>query len=165
MPFDRSNYGGAAGESAVRSELAARGHNVATPAVDVGDDIITINPIDSRIQRVQVKAAIKEAMNPFWTLFQFRIKESAIQNQTDPDLIFVFALRAEKRWNFVIIRRGVLSHMINQGDIGTLHDGHYNISLSLRADRIRLRSGAGDNETDLTDYLDNWHPWEDNYWD
>src|SRR5262249_41736184 len=50
-------YFGRSGELAAMSELLYRGHNVADPEVDVGDDVFVVRDEEDRVTRVQVKSA------------------------------------------------------------------------------------------------------------
>ena len=158
------NYSGVAGEMAVKAEISARGHNVATPSVDVGDDIITINPQNNTIQRVQVKTSFKQEHNIYWSRCQFNFSHASIHTRTVPDVIFVFAMRIADKWHFATMQRAVLQHMIAQGNIGTRAGERWTIAMSVKSDGTELRAGAGQNATDLTNYLDNWGQWPDNYW-
>jgi|GEM_PF-4307042 len=50
-------YIGKAGHLAVMSEFLMRGWNVATPEVDIGDDIFVVEDESGTMKRVQVKSS------------------------------------------------------------------------------------------------------------
>jgi len=51
-------YVGRSGQLAAMSEFLLRGYNVATPEVDVGDDIFVVDDRKGTLWRIQVKTAI-----------------------------------------------------------------------------------------------------------
>ena len=51
------HYLAKAGHLAVMSELAFLGYNVATPEIDIGDDVFAVNDETGALYRIQVKTA------------------------------------------------------------------------------------------------------------
>lgn len=111
---------GLAGEAAVMSEFAVRGYNVAMPAVDKGDDVFVVNHVTGAMWRIQVKTSLGSPRGTS-TYYQFRVRETAIHPPTAPASHFVFVLRVDDRWRFVVIATNVLHNYTigQQQQVGT----------------------------------------------
>ncbi len=104
------NYVGKAGHLAVMAEFLLRGYNVAMPEVDVGDDIFVVHDKEGRLWRIQVKTAIAKRRG-YGFSGKFAVSWEQIQIEKQPDLFYVFALRADAMWEYVIIPRAVLHQL------------------------------------------------------
>ena len=136
------------------AELALRGYNIATPEIDTGDDVFTVNDVTGAMWRLQVKTS-NGRFRARTEQFSFRIRETAIQNPQTPELYFIFVLRREiGTWSFVVIERPVLRNYAHNG-LGTLHNGYRNINMSFQRATQRL-NGA---QHDLTHHMNDWGTW------
>lgn len=152
----RNQYVGRAGQLAVMSELSWRGYNIAIPEIDIGDDVFVVEDVTGRMWRLQVKTATEKPQKRS-SKYQFKIKNSAIEQGLTPDLHFIFAMRAARGWRFLIIARNILQNYIKTQKIGTLADKYRRLD-------IVLRSGdSGDSakcaSADWTHHLDDWSAW------
>jgi hypothetical protein len=150
---NRSAYVGKAGHLAVMSELAMRGYNVAMPEIDKGDDVFAVNDATGALWRVQVKTATGSAQRTS-TAYAFRIRQTAIEMQQNPELHFVFAMRADDRWRFLIIDRPGFHRCVLDHEIGALYRGYRRINITLHHD-----GGATAGGLDVSGYLGAWNAW------
>src|SRR5437764_3009417 len=100
-------YVGKAGQLAVMAEFLLRGYNVAMPEVDVGDDIFVVHDEQGRLWRIQVKTALGKARE-YGHSGRFAVRLSQLRTAKTPELFYVFALRREAHWDFVIVPRRTL---------------------------------------------------------
>src|SRR5438270_5920115 len=105
------------GETVEMSELLLRGYNVAIPAVDVGDDIYVVEDAESNLIRVQVKSS-NCAKTTYGFRAQVRLKKSQLSEGKKTKLVYIFALRFEERWRFLVIGREKLEEEVAFGNIG-----------------------------------------------
>jgi hypothetical protein len=145
---------GKAGQLAVMAELALRGYNVAMPEIDIGDDIFSVNDENGNLLRVQVKTSAEKKQKKS-KRYQFRIRHSAIQNVVYPDSIFIFVMRDDDRWRFLIVDRAVLKNYVDAGQLGK-HSGQFQqVSMTLDASK-KVR---GSKSADFSHHLDDWSKW------
>jgi hypothetical protein len=148
-----SQYVGKAGHLAVMGELSLRGYNVALPEIDKGDDIFAVNDATGAMWRLQVKtssARVQAQSNAY----QFRIRESAIQTPQTPELHFIFVMRQNDSWRFLVMDRSVLRNYVINNNLGTAANDFRQISVTLHNDGRAICSG-----TDLRNHLEDWVTW------
>jgi hypothetical protein len=125
-----NQYIGKAGHLAVMSEFLMRGWNVATPEVDIGDDIFVVKDEDGTLRKIQVKTSSKtERQTSFSGQFLIPIKQ--LKNISSILIHYVFIVRFEDSWSKpIIIRQDYLLDLFENGKIGTEHDGNLNLYFS-----------------------------------
>jgi hypothetical protein len=117
----RNQYVGRAGQLAVMGELAWRGYNIAIPEIDIGDDVFAVNDATGHMWRLQVKTATEKPQKNS-NKYQFKVKATAMTLRQTPDLHFVFAMRGENGWQFLIMDRMILSNYVKTQNVGTPAD-------------------------------------------
>jgi hypothetical protein len=95
---------GKAGHLAAMAEFLLRGYNTAMPEVDLGDDIFVVEDRRGQLWRIQVKTAIAQRTRKGYRA-KFSVSIRQLATEKDPDLFFVFAVRLEGRWEFLLIPR------------------------------------------------------------
>jgi hypothetical protein len=148
----QSGYVGKAGQLATMAEYLLRGYNVAMPEVDVGDDIFVVHDWIGRLWRIQVKTAIGKKRRYGYSA-KFAVSIEQLAEEKSPDLIYVFALRIESGWEFVIIPRAKLDLERTTHGLGTTVEGSLILTFRYREDQV-LCSGQ-----DFQVYRDNWAEW------
>src|SRR3954470_1213391 len=105
---------GKAGQRVVMAEVLLRGYNVAMPEVEVGDDIFVVEDERGQLWRIQVKTAVGKPMRDGCRA-KFSVADRQLAQEKTPDLFFVFAVRHEGRWEFLLMpwRRLVIEHRIH----------------------------------------------------
>jgi len=121
------------------SELLLRGYNVAVPAVDIGDDIYVVEDAESNLIRVQVKSANCQARK-YGFVGQIRLCARQLKEGKRTKLVYVFALRFEARWYFVLISREHLLEEVELHKTGTKYNG--DITFTFRYDETSGKSSA-----------------------
>jgi hypothetical protein len=112
-------YLGKAGQLLVMSEFLARGWNVATPEVDVGDDLFVVEDKEGIFFRVQVKTAtVLENQLGFSARFNVPIEQ--ITSPINPDLYFVFVLRKNSKWSdCLVVPRTAIDELLLDNKFGS----------------------------------------------
>ena len=91
--MSRANlYLGKAGQFSAMSEFLCRGWNVATPEVDVGDDIFVVRDETGEFWRVQVKTANGKTTKSGFSA-QFNLSLPQLEQAFEPELIYYFIVR------------------------------------------------------------------------
>jgi hypothetical protein len=119
---------GRAGEYFAMSEVLLRGWNVAVPVVDVGDDVFVIDDNDKRTFRLQVKSCRVDKGVATFTLSRPQLRATL-----PIELLYMFMLREESRWRFLLIPRVRLND---------LHKEYLNITRVGRGRRPKADSEA-----------------------
>ena len=109
---------GKAGHLAAMAEFLLRGYNVAVPEVDVGDDIFVVHDRRGQLWRIQVKTAIGRKTRRGYRA-KYAVGLGQLQTVKDPDLFYVFALRRESTWEFVVLAREDLASEYVDHDAGS----------------------------------------------
>ena len=148
-----SQYIGKAGHLAVMGEISFRGYNVALPEIDKGDDIFAVNDSTGAMWRLQVKTSSGRVQRQS-IAYQFRIRESAIRSPQTPDLHFIFVMRENDHWRFLIMDRAVFRSYVVNNNFGTLAGDHRQVSITLHNDGRAICSG-----TNLQNHLEDWVTW------
>ncbi|RQQ44705.1 hypothetical protein [Burkholderia stagnalis] len=112
-----TQYIGKAGHLAVMGEFCYRGYNAAMPEIDKGDDVFVVNDATGAMWRLQVKTSLGRAQTTS-RVFQFRVRENAIQIAQTPELHFVFVMRFRSCWHFLLIDRPVLRAYVRNNKMG-----------------------------------------------
>ena len=115
-----SLYLGEAGQASATSYFLARGWNVATPKVDVGDDLVVIEDNQGFFVRIQVKTAQAiERKESFGVRFKVPLKQ--LQKQYNPELYYMFMVYRQEDWQHkVIIPRAALLFEFLNNSIGSV---------------------------------------------
>jgi hypothetical protein len=153
------------GETIVMSELLARGYNIAAPVVDTGDDLYVVNDAEANLIRVQIKSAnCKKKQYGFCG--QVRIKYSQITEVKKTPLVYIFALRFESKWHFLLISRSRLEEQAQLHGVGSVRNGYIWLRFKFHIDsdsdphpsplpEYRARECVTCSETSFTEFL-NW---------
>lgn len=144
-----SNYIGKAGHLALMGEICFRGYNVAMPEIDKGDDIFVVNDLTGSMWRIQVKTSAGTAQGNS-RRYQFRVREDQITTPQSPELHYVFVMRKDKRWQFLVLDRAVLRNYVRTQNIGTPSGAYRQFVFTFHNDgrcicsRVDLRVHIGD---------------------
>jgi hypothetical protein len=104
----KSNHLGKAGHLACMSEWLLLGYNVAIPEVDVGDDVFVVDDLTGKLWRVQVKTSDSRPNKKGQISTLYKLDRDEVMTEKAVDTTYVFALRREQRWEFVVMSRGNL---------------------------------------------------------
>jgi len=152
-----SQFVGKAGHLATMGEFALRGYNIAIPEIDIGDDIFAVNSTTGAMWRVQAKTAIGRRQKKS-TAFRFSIRESAVVTSMTPELHFIFAMRFDDSWKFLIVSRSVLANYQTTNTLGSAYKRktgtYYNYSFTVH-DTGKVTSAG----IDLSHHLTDWGTW------
>lgn len=108
-----------AGHYAAMSEFLLRGYNTALPVVDRGDDLLTLEDERGEVRRVQVKTRTLETCKRtpclgcgicrggLWVI-RPRISRRQLRELKETDLYFMFMLRPDDAWRFVLLSQAAL---------------------------------------------------------
>jgi hypothetical protein len=143
---------GKAGQLATMAEFLLRGYNVAMSEVDTGDDICVVHDREGQLWRIQVKTAVGKGRGYGYS-GKFAVSWDQLTIKKKPDLFYVFALRAGKRWDFVLIQRMELYRLQKRRRIAVRSRDKLIFTLRFSATDVRC---AGVN---LQLYRDRWDPW------
>jgi hypothetical protein len=158
--MEKRSYLGMAGHHAAMSEFLYRGYNVAVPAVDIGDDAYVVEDRMGTMWRLQVKTSDQpEASVGTYLLSRRQLREIKAN-----ELFFMFMLRWEDRWRFVLIRRDKLAELrdtYEQRDRTGRPGRRPTADVDARTDALALRiewstDDARGWDASLAPYLDRW---------
>ena len=156
--MSRKHYLGKAGHLAVMAELAFRGYNVATPEIDIGDDVFAVNDNSGSLYRIQVKTGTAKEQKESYRC-QYLLRVDQLSTPQTPELHYVFTTRFDNRWHFVILSRDILNHLRtvdNVGSVATNKSGKHTLTIGITFfDDGAVRSGG----KDLSSYYNNWTTW------
>ncbi len=148
-----TQYTGKAGHLAVMGEFCLLGYNAAMPEIDKGDDVFVVNDTTGAMWRLQVKTSLGRAQATS-RAYQFRVRETAIQNAQTPELHFVFVMRKERVWHFLLMDRPVLRTYVRNNHLGTSAGDYRQFNMVLHDDGRLICSGV-----DLQNHLEDWATW------
>jgi hypothetical protein len=134
------------------AEFLLRGYNVAMPEVDIGDDIFVVHDQEGRLWRIQVKTAVGKRRGYGYS-GKFAVRWDQLGTARQPDLFYVFALRAGKQWEFLLIKRRELQDLQNERRLATRSGNNLIFALRFTSDAVRC------SQTDLQPYRANWSEW------
>src|SRR5690606_5024825 len=96
------------------SELLLRGWNVAVPVVDVGDDVFVIDDNDKTTRRIQVKSSlVRPNLKTRLPEASFTLSRPQLRSGHPIELIYMFMMREQATWRFLVIPRLALSRLHN----------------------------------------------------
>jgi len=148
-----TQYTGKAGHLAVMGEFCLRGYNAAMPEIDKGDDVFVVNDTTGAMWRLQVKTSLGRTQTTS-RAYQFRVRETAIQNAQTPELHFVFVMRKERVWHFLLMDRPVLRAYVRNNRLGTAAGDYRQLNMVLHNDGRLMCSGV-----DLQNHMEDWATW------
>ena len=148
MSVNNNLYFAKSGETVAMSELLLRGYNVAVPSVDIGDDIYVVEDAESNLIRVQVKSANCQERT-YGFVGQVRVRLKQVKESKRTKLVYVFALRFEQRWHFVVISRDRLEEEVDLHNIGTKYKDDISFTFRYRKESGELLCTS----RDLSQYL------------
>ena len=96
-------YLGKAGQLATMSYFLARGWNVATPEVDVGDDIFVIEDKKGIFYRVQVKTSQAVERKDGNYSVRYNLPLAQLEAEITPEIYYVFVVYRNHEWAEKII--------------------------------------------------------------
>ena len=131
-------YLGKAGELTAMSYFLMRGWNVATPEVDVGDDIFVIEDNKGIFHRVQVKTAKAVERKNGYSV-QFNLPLAQLEKRIQPEIHYIFVVCRNEEWSdkIIIPRR-------------TLFVLHQKLFTPLRVEVVKQRPIYPNHETQLS---------------
>lgn len=101
---EKTTHLGMAGHYASMAEFLLRGYNVATPVVDIGDDIYVVDDGDGFLRRVQVKTADGSTLDAGQRpILQFTLSRTQLREFKDTPLFFMLTSHLGGRWRFVLL--------------------------------------------------------------
>ena len=133
------------------AELLGRGYNVAVPSVDIGDDVYVVEDREGNLIRVQVKSSICRDQRGGFT-GQARMKIAQLKESKKTRLIYVFALRYKKKWNYLVIGKDQLEEQAFLKDAGYKSGKYISFTFHYRLSMRKWLCGAS---WDVTPYA-NW---------
>lgn len=150
---NRANlYRGRAGQLAVMSELLWRGWNVATPQVDIGDDIFVVEDERGTFYRVQVKTS-DGTQREYGCSAQYAVPLQQLRTPKTPILIYVLALRFTEEWrDYLIIDRQTLLSKYETVGMGSLSESSSSLTLYVRYESQAVECSG----VDLSAFRNNW---------
>lgn len=105
MTSKKTNHLGKAGHLACMSEWLVLGYNVAIPEVDVGDDVFVVDDLTGKLWRVQVKTSDGRPNKKGQLSTSYLLVRDEVMTEKAVDTTYVFALRRDRRWEFVVLSR------------------------------------------------------------
>lgn len=149
-------YLGKAGQLVVMSYFLMRGWNVATPEVDVGDDLFVIEDAKGIFYRVQVKTAnATDRLNSYSA--QFKVPIPQLQKKIDPEIYYVFVVCKNYQWSDrLVIPRKDLFELFNDSAIGTVAEKSLLVYFSFENDKTTKKLKVTCSGVDVTQFLDNF---------
>ena len=144
-------YLGKAGQLSTMASFLIRGWNVATPEVDIGDDLFVIEDKKGIFFRVQVKTAqAVEHLNSFSARFSLPLVQ--LLSFIDPEIYYVFVVfKDTESICKVVIRRDQLANIFEDKLIGSFADNNLLLYFSFENNKVTC-SGVN-----LTQYLNNFN--------
>lgn len=143
-------YLGKAGQLFTMSEFLARGWNVATPEVDVGDDLFVVEDKKGLFQRVQVKTAQAIERQGSYSV-QFNVPMSQLEAFISPEIYYIFLVRKQSKWSdMLIIPRETLLAFYKNRHVGTVANDSLLLYFSFKEQTISC------SKVDFTPFLDNF---------
>ena len=143
-------YLGEAGQAAASSYFLARGWNVATPRVDIGDDLLVIEDSQGFFKRIQIKTAqTAERKESFSVRFKLSMKQ--LRNPYSPELFYMFMIYRNNDWQHKIImpRQALLDYHLAE-NIGSLADENLIVYFSFQNKKVLW------SKVDITPFYNNF---------
>jgi hypothetical protein len=129
-------YLGKAGQLAAMSYFLMRGWNVATPEVDIGDDIFVVDDKQGFFSRIQVKTAQATDREKGYSA-QFNLPLPQIETSTDPEIYYVFMVSRHGDWSDkIIIPRQTLDALYTEKHIGSVYGKSITLYFSFQDGKV-----------------------------
>jgi hypothetical protein len=110
--MEKRSHLGMAGHHAAMAEFLYRGYNVAVPAVDIGDDVYVVEDHRGIMWRLQVKTSDRTTRQTrdrdgalVSTICSYRLSRRQLDQAKENELFFMFMVRWNDGWRFVLIER------------------------------------------------------------
>lgn len=144
-------YLGKAGQLAVMSYFLVRGWNVATPEVDVGDDLFVIEDKKGIFYRVQVKTSqAVEQKNGHYSV-RFNLPLAQLRAGIAPEIYYVFVVCRNNEWvEKIIISRERLFEYYEMNNIGSIYKENLILYFAFRDGKIFCSN------VDMTEFKNNF---------
>lgn len=143
-------YLGKAGQLAAMSFFLMRGWNVATPEVDVGDDIFVVDDKMGFFSRIQVKTAQAIERGLGYSA-QFNLPLRQVETSTDPEIYYVFMVCLNNHWSdIIIIPRQILDGFYSEQRIGSVYGKNLMLYFSFQDGKVLC------SKTDFTEFRSNF---------
>jgi hypothetical protein len=114
-------YLGKAGQMAVMSHFLIRGWNVATPEVDVGDDLFVVEDKKGIFFRMQVKTTQATFKPSGGYSVRFNLPLSQLQQSIEPELFYTLVITHNYQFlSLIVIRRSRLLELYQNHEIGSV---------------------------------------------
>lgn len=160
--MEKRSHLGMAGHYAAMAEFLYRGYNVAVPAVDVGDDVYVVEDQQGTMWRLQVKTSDELTTSDGGTTTH-RLSRRQLREVKPNELYFMFVVRWQSRWRFVLIGRAQLAELRDAFEArarkGPGRPALADAEATTDALILRIRWDGDQAEawnTSLTPYLDRW---------
>jgi hypothetical protein len=105
--MEKRSHLGMAGHYVAMSEFLYRGYNVAVPAVDVGDDAYVVEDQLGTMWRLQIKTTDTLQAK----IGTYLLSRQQLRDIKKNELFFMFIVRWQQRWRFILIGRGQLAEI------------------------------------------------------
>ena len=129
-------YLGQAGHLAVMSEFLIRGWNVATPEVDIGNDIFVVEDDSGILRRVQVKTSTAIIRKKGFSS-QFILSFTQLKAISSSPIHYALITRNGANWmQPLIIRQDYLFKHVQENNIGTVHGNNLTLYISYNDQKI-----------------------------
>ena len=139
-----------AGQLVTMSEFLAWGWNVATPEVDVGDDLFVVEDKKGLFLRVQVKTAQTIERKDGYSV-QFNIPINQLEAYINPEIYYIFLVRKQNKWSdMLIIARKTLLSLFREHQIGSIVENNLMLYLSFKKPIVTC------SKVDFTPFMDNF---------
>lgn len=142
---------GSGAQLAVMGELTARGYVVATPSVDIGDDLLVARGNGAFSYRVQVRGRMPTRCRRLKAHYaSYIVKSQQLQRAWSPELYYVFALRIGSNWEHVVISRKELLALFRKLGRKLTHPRSLTLAFSFHENHVfGLRQ-------EMQQYRNNW---------
>ena len=144
-------YLGKAGQLATMSYFLMRGWNVATPEVDVGDDLFVIEDKKGIFYRVQVKTsqAIERKDDSYSVTFNLPLAQ--LEYDISPEIYYVFLICRKGEWaEKIIISRETLLKYRQTSNIGTVYKQNIVLYFAFRDGKVFCSN------VDMTEFINDF---------
>ena len=144
-------YLGKAGQLATMSYFLVRGWNVATPEVDVGDDLFVIEDKKGIFYRIQVKTSLAvERQNGNYSA-TFNLPLAQLEAEIAPEIYYVLVVCRNNEWaEKIIISRERLFEYYKLHGIGSVYKENIVLYFAFRDGKIFC------SDVDMTQYKNNF---------
>jgi hypothetical protein len=143
-------YLGKAGQFAAMSIFLMRGWNVATPEVDVGDDLFVLEDKKGVFVRIQVKTSKATVRNNSYSA-RFKIPLKQLTQVIYPELYYVLEIGSDNQWLLpIIIRRDKLNDLFLEYQIGSIVEDNLMLYFSFQNNQVKC------SEVDFSPFLNNF---------